>query len=486
MQVLSINVKLGIWYKRRLHLKIEKQSIKLQEKTLKSIIAESKKTQFGQKHGFEMIDDYESFKENVPLREYPEYKEFIDQHIQKGDVLFPGKALYLAFNSQTTNAQFKKVLPISKKMLFANLKTSILMAFHTSDLYQINTVSGNLYLTGNPNLENYLGYKAGMLSAIYRHQGWAWLKKNVLPSIRTSSIEDFELKLFEIAKEAKHYPLVCLAGTPPWMIMLLEKMQEQYDVKTRFPNFKILTYGGNKIGPYKKIIKSVMRRPVNYYETFAATEGFIAYQYFKDENDLMLNTNSGLFFEFLAIDDYYEKHWDRRLNLSQIDLEKPYVLYITNTSGLYAFCVGDIVRFHAKDPYRLKIIGRTKYFIQIERGKLFDADCCSPLYDYLDQQKTPFLEFSFAPGERPYSLALAIEMDQEHLDPQTLEIETQALKDYLNVRLHLGPDKLSIVLLKKGAFYRYMQRKFKVGGQFKIPRLTHDREMLTELLIEKV
>ncbi len=275
--------------------------------TLKQLIKKAAKTQFGKEHNFNKISNYKDFINAVPIRDYEQFKPFIEEiKLGKSNILWPGKPIYFAKTSGTTSGI--KYIPITKDSISNHINTA------RNALLNYMVESGNydfangkmIFLSGSPELERVGGIPTGRLSGIVNHHVPKYLRSNQLPSFETNCIEDWENKLEKIVDETIDKNMTLISGIPPWMQMYFDKLIEKSGKKVSelFPNFNLMVQGGVNFEPYKTKIFESIGKHIDSIELFPASEGFFAFQDSQKEKGMLLNTNSGIFFEFIGFKIY--------------------------------------------------------------------------------------------------------------------------------------------------------------------------------------
>jgi len=353
----------GIVYK-----KIQKEmftSVADQEKILQQLVKKGAKSSFGQNHGLEKVSDYQSFKQSIPIRDYEGFRGYIEEiKSGKSNVLWPGKPIYLAKTSGTTSGA--KYIPITADSIPNHINTARnALLTYIATTGKADFASGNMiFLSGSPTLDRIGGIPTGRLSGIVNHHIPSYLKKNQLPSFETNCIEDWEEKLDKIVAETWQKDMTLISGIPPWMQMYFDRLMEKTGKKVGqiFPNFQVLVHGGVNFSPYKAKLLESIGHSVDTIETFPASEGFFAFQDTRDQEGLLLNANSGIFFEFVPAGEIFNEN-PTRLSLKDVKLGENYALIINNNAGLWGYNIGDTVKFVSLDPYRIIVSGRIKHFI---------------------------------------------------------------------------------------------------------------------------
>ncbi|MFN5023114.1 MAG: GH3 auxin-responsive promoter family protein, partial [Chitinophagaceae bacterium] len=340
-------------------LKEQANALKNQQLILNQLVKSASNTLFGKEHQFKEVTDYESFKKRVPIRDYEGLKSYIEK-IKAGEanVLWKGKPIYLAKTSGTTSGV--KYIPISKDSISNHIngaRDAILTYMATTGK---NEFAGGkmIFLSGSPVLERVGGIPTGRLSGIVNHHVPAYLRGNQLPTYTTNCIEEWEEKLDKIVEETLGQNLTLIGGIPPWMQMYFDRIVQVtgQPVKEVFPNLQVLVQGGVNFEPYKAKLFETIGKPVDTIELFPASEGFFAFQDQRDQSGLLLNTNSGIFFEFIPLAEIH-KEQPTRYSLAEVKLDEQYALIINNNAGLWGYNIGDTVKFVSLNPYRVVVTG---------------------------------------------------------------------------------------------------------------------------------
>ena len=469
---------------------------KTQEKVFKKLLIKGKKTRFGKEHSFGKIINHEDFSKQVPVRDYEGLKKYI-KLITDGekDVLWPGSPIYFAKTSGTTSGE--KLIPITKDSMPYHVKGSVEATMHyineTSNTSFLNKKI--IFLQGSPVLGETKGIKTGRLSGIVAHYTPSFLKKNTMPSWKTNRIEDWEKKVLEISKETLKEDMAAIGGIPPWVIMYFEKLLEitgKKTIKQIFPNFSLFVYGGVNYSPYKESFRRLIGKEIDSIEYYPASEGFFAYQDSQENEGLLLQLNSGIFYEFIEIDEMM-KSCPKRLTIKEVKKETNYVLVVSTNAGLWGYNTGDTVEFTSLVPARVKVTGRYKHFISAFGEHVIGSEVEKALRETLNNQKISLKEFTVAPNVNPkkglpfhqWWIEFDEQVSQEKIKKLEKEIDhnLQSLNSYYKDLVQgkvLRP--LQIVVVKKGGFKSYMESIGKLGGQNKLPRLSNDRKIADQLI----
>lgn len=475
----------------------KKNAEKNQEDLLISLVNTAQKTLFGREHDFENIHSVKEFQDRVPVADYEDLKPYIER-VKKGqsNILWTETPEYFAKTSGTTSGS--KYIPISKEGMPFQIAGAQSALFHyISKKNNADFVNGKMiFLQGSPELEEVFGIKTGRLSGIVAHHIPNYLQKNRLPSWETNIMEDWESKVDKIIEETEHENMTLISGIPPWLIMYFEKLSEKHGkkIKQLFPNLQLIVTGGVNYEPYRDKMEELLGGTVDIVQTFPASEGFFAFQDDYTKEGLLLLTNHGIFYEFIPLEEY-GKPGARRLTLKEVELHKDYALILTTNSGLWAYSIGDVVRFISKDPYRVLVSGRTKHFTSAFGEHVIAFEIEEAMKAALEKYPAQITEFHLAPQVNPseglpYHEWL-IEFEKE---PEDLEAFREELDQQLRARNTYYDDlisgnilqKLHITRLKKNAFHEYAKSQGKLGGQNKTPRLANDRKIANLLEIYKL
>jgi len=464
-----------------------------QNQTLNMLVSTAQHTQFGKDHGFEGIHNYEIFKQQVPIRDYEALKPYVERIIQgQLDVLWPGKPAYFAKTSGTTSGT--KYIPITKDSIpnhINSARDALLAYVHETGKSEFLDKK-LIFLSGSPVLEQKGGILTGRLSGIVNHHVPGYLRSNQMPSYPTNCIEDWEEKLEKVIDETLQQPMSLISGIPPWVQMYFDRIVERTGkpVKEVFPAFSLFVYGGVNFEPYRKKLYDSIGKPVDSIETYPASEGFIAYQDSQQEEGLLLLLKSGIFFEFVPTEHFFEEN-PPRLKIDQVELGKNYALIINSNAGLWGYSIGDTVKFVSKNPYRLLVTGRIKHFISAFGEHVIGEEVERAMQYALSRfPEVGISEFTVAPqvnpteGEPHHEWLVAFEKRPHDLSAfaEVLDRRLCELNSYYDDLISGNIlTTLKIKALPSDAFQRYMASIGKLGGQNKVPRLSNDRKIADSL-----
>ena len=467
--------------------------LKTQTRTFNYLLLKGNKTKFGKDHHFGKIRSYEDFKEQVPIRDYEGLRDYIELMVNgKANILWPGIPKYLSKTSGTTSGA--KYIPITR----ASLPFHIRSAKHALLSYIIDTrktefVGGTMiFLQGSPLMNKKAGIPVGRLSGIVAHHVPAYLQKNRMPSYETNCIEDWESKVDKIVEETSVEDMRLISGIPSWVQMYFERLLEyskKPTVAEVFPNFSLFVYGGVNYKPYQKRFENLIGKRIDTIELYPASEGFIAYQDTQASEGMLLEINSGIFYEFIPADEVFEDS-PTRIDLSKVELHKNYAIVLNTNAGLWGYLIGDTVKFVSKDPYRLIVTGRIKHFTSAFGEHVIAEEVEKAMRQIAEEFDLYVTEFHVAPQLSPkeglpyHEWFIEFGNTAENLESVCLELDRKMCEQnpyYKDLIEGKVLKELKITSLKSGAFNQYMKSQGKLGGQNKVPRLANDRKIAKEL-----
>ena len=478
-------------YATRVYNKINRWAsnpIETQERVFQSLISNASSTQFGRDHNFKNISTHEDFVKQVPLRDYEALRPYVEKVVAgEADILWKGRPLYFAKTSGTTSGA--KYIPITKESMPGHIeaaKNAILLYIHQTGNTKI--VNGKMiFLQGSPVLESKNGIQLGRLSGIVAHYVPKYLQKNRLPSWETNCIEDWETKVNTIVQETVNEDMSVIAGIPSWVQMYFEKLIEEKKQKVGelFKNFDLFIFGGVNYEPYRSKFESLIGRKIDSVELYPASEGFFAFQDRQNEPGMLLQLDSGMFYEFIVADTFFEAS-PTRLTLKDVKIGVNYVIIISTNAGLWAYNIGDTVQFTSLAPFRVIVSGRIKHFISAFGEHVIAKEVEHALLSALKTTEVSVSEFTVAPQIEPleglpyHEWFIEFENSPSNIEDFATQIDA-ALQSQNSYYLDLIQGKvlqpLKITPVQKGGFQNYMKTIGKLGGQNKTPRLSNDRKI---------
>ena len=488
---MSLKSTLAIPFAKKARKKVYKWAYnphKTQQKIFKELIKKAKHSAFGKDHNFDKITSYSEFKKQVKVTDYEGLRSYVDRIIAgEKNVLWKGKPLYFAKTSGTTSGA--KYIPITKESMPTHIKSAKeALLFYIAEKNDASFVDGKMiFLQGSPVLEVLNGIKLGRLSGIVAHYVPQYLLKNRLPSWETNCIEDWDTKVTAIVEETVNEDMSVISGIPSWVQMYFEKLIDKTGKKISeiFPNFNFFIYGGVNFEPYKNKFEALIGKKIDYIELYPASEGFIAYQDSQKEQGMLLQLNSGIFYEFIPANEFFNEN-QTRISIEDVQLGVNYVIILNTNAGLWGYNIGDTVEFTSLLPYRIKVTGRIKHFISAFGEHVIGKEVEKALNDAIKGTNTNVSEFTVAPQVNPleglpyHEWFIEFENEEENSNELASKIDTSMqiqniyYSDLIKGKI-LQP--LIIRKVKKGGFHEYMKSIGKFGGQNKIPRLSDNRKI---------
>lgn len=457
-----------------------------QENIMKMLVRTGKTTEFGKEAKIDQVNSYEEFRQAVTIRDYEQLKPWIEKIKQgKHNVLWKGKPIYFAKTSGTTSGT--KYIPITKDSIPNHISTARnALLCYMAETGNTKFADGKMiFLSGSPELERIGEIPTGRLSGIVNHHIPRYLRTNQLPTYETNCIEDWETKLSRIVDETIDKNMTLISGIPPWMQMYFDEIIQRTGKKISevFPNFSVMVQGGVNFEPYRARLMDSIGKKIDTIELFPASEGFFAFQDSQEAEGLLLNTNSGIFYEFVPATDIFKEN-PPRLSLKDVKLGENYAMIINSNAGLWGYNLGDTVKFLSLEPYRIVVTGRTKHFISAFGEHVIGEEVEASMLKTAEEEHVQVTEFTVAPfvsqdgGKSYHEWFVEFENLPGDIDRFALKLDQQlrdrnSYYDDLVGGNILSP--LKITALKKNGFIEYMKSVGKLGGQNKVPRLSNDR-----------
>ncbi len=471
--------------------------IETQKSVWDNLLETAKNTQIGKKHGFASISSYHDFKNNTPLRTYEDLQPYIQQSIEgQEDVLWPGKIQWFSKSSGTTDSK-SKLIPVTQEAIqdchYKGGKDLLSIYYHNNPNAKL--FSGKHLILGGNTSVNKLNNSSyfGDLSAIIVKNLPFWAEIRRTPSKEITLMENWEEKIEKMAKASLQEDVKIIAGVPSWMLVLLNKILEVAEGKTIneiWPNLELYMHGGVNFEPYRNQFDSLINSTkLNYYQTYNASEGFFSLQNENKADDMLLMLDYGIFYEFIPLDKFDGTN-SNTIELEQVELDKNYALVISTNGGLWRYLVGDTIKFTSLYPFKIKVTGRTKHFINAFGEELIIENTDIAIGEACKQTNAGFKEYTVAPkylqGKEKGAHEWVIEFTKEPeniaqfisiLDEKLMELNS----DYEAKRNMILQSPI-VHIAEENTFRNWLQAKGKLGGQNKIPRLSNNREFIEEIL----
>ncbi len=489
------------WMIKRMH-QIElfmKYPHDVQNECLRKLIHSAQDTEWGKLHDYKNIHNHEQFKKNVPIQDYDSLKPFIDR-VRRGEqnVLWNTEIKWFAKSSGTTNDK-SKFIPVSMESLDECHYNGgrDMIAIHCSLNPETQLFTGkNLSLGGSLVTDNFGDHQSqnGDLSAIVINNLPMWAEYFRSPEISIALLEKWDEKLEKIAQATVNDNIVSLAGVPSWMLLVMKRALEitgKSSIAEVWPSLEVYFHGGVSFQPYKDQFKALFNKPgMNYLELYSASEGFFGIQDQRDSNELLLMLDYGIYYEFMPVNEVGVQG-SKTLSLDEVALDTTYALMISTNAGLWRYMVGDTIKFTSLYPFRFKITGRTKHFMNAFGEEVIVDNADKALAIACEKSGAQIKEYTAAPvyingndkGAHEWLVEFekapsSIEYFSEMLDNALKAINSDyEAKRYQNMILR-SPVVQS---LPQGTFYKWLESKNKLGAQNKVPRLSNDRKYVEEI-----
>ena len=494
--MLSLKSALAKPFAKHIYKKVQKWAnnpIETQNKVFQDLISEATSTQFGKDHDFVSINNHEDFLKRVPIRDYEALKPYVEKMVAgEEDILWKGKPIYFAKTSGTTSGS--KYIPITKESMPSHVEAARnAILFYIHETGNSKFVDGKMiFLQGSPVLNEQNGVQLGRLSGIVAHYVPKYLQKNRLPSWKTNCIEDWETKVDAIVEETLPENMTIISGIPSWVQMYFEKLQQKTGKKVGdiFKNFNLFIFGGVNYEPYRAKFENLIGRKVDSIELYPASEGFFAFQDKQNEKGMLLQLNSGIFYEFIKADEFFDEN-PKRITVKDVEVGINYVMIISTNAGLWAYNIGDTIEFTSTKPYRVIVSGRIKHFISAFGEHVIGKEVEQAMQEATLNSNVRISEFTVAPQISPkeglpyHEWFIEFENEPENLSTLAKKIDESLQKQnsyYFDLIKGGVLQPLKITKVKHGGFQEYMKSIGKLGGQNKLPRLSNDRKIVEGFL----
>ncbi|NBA86909.1 hypothetical protein GVN16_14145 [Emticicia sp. CRIBPO] len=475
--------------------------IETQQSVFLDLISKGKNTEYGKKYYFDDINTIRDFQERVPVSTYEDLYPYIERMLKgEPNVLWSTEIQWFSKSSGTTNAR-SKFIPVSAESLEdchyrggKDMMTLYLMEHPKSNLFDGKGLSIGGTLHPNPFNENTF---AGDISAVIMHNLPTWAEYLRTPSIEVALMDNWEEKMDKMIEICSRENVASILGVPTWTVVLLENIMERTGAKNMleiWPNFELFVHGAVSFGPYRDLFRNKLfpSDEVNYLETYNASEGFFGIQddlSLKDEMLLMLDY--GIFYEFIPMEEW-DKEYPKALTLEEVETDKNYALVISTNSGLWRYKIGDTIKFTSKSPFRIKVSGRTKHFINafgeeviIENAeKAITAAAKASEVDIKDYTAGPIYMSEGEKGGHEWVIECNTIPKSKELFIDTLDKTLREVNSDYDAKRHkdMALRLPKVHFVQPGTFYNWMNKRGKLGGQNKVPRLSNSREYLEEII----
>ena len=472
--------------------------VAVQREVLQELVTAAQHTAFGKKYKFSTLFTLKEFKKNVPIHSYEDIKPYVERMMEgEENILWNTPINWFAKSSGTTSDK-SKFIPISEESLQENhfkaskdVLTTYYNNFPGSDL-----LTGKSLVVGGSHQLNKMNEEIqyGDLSAVLMQNTPFWGQWLRTPELSIALLDEWEEKIEQLAAITAEENVTSLAGVPTWTLLLLKRIlaiKGKSTIKEVWPNLELYITGGVSFVPYREQFDKIVGGKINYLEIYNASEGFFAGQQSPDDDGMLLFTEHGIFYEFMPVDQYEQKN-PQTLGLDRVTVGKNYALVISTTGGLWRYLVGDTVQFTSLNPYKIKVTGRLKHYINAFGEEVIVDNSDRAIAIAAEKTNSIVNDYTAAPvyfsehANGAHEWLIEFEKAPENLQQFIIELD-QALKncnsDYEAKRHKDIALRLPIVhILPNGHFTKWLHSKNKVGGQHKVPRLSNERVILEEIL----
>ncbi len=472
-----------------------------QREVLQSLITDAQYTVFGKQYNFAKMFTVKEFKQRVPLSDYEQMSSYIER-MMKGEenVLWNTPVNWFAKSSGTSNDK-SKFIPVSEESLKENhfkaskdVLTKYYNNFPSSDL-----LTGKSLVVGGSHQLSQLSedIQCGDLSAVLMQNSPFWGQWLRTPELSIALLDEWEDKLEQLAQATSVENVTMLAGVPTWTLLLLKRIlviTQKQTIKEVWPNLELYINGGVSFVPYRKQFETIIGKPINYLEIYNASEGFIAGQEKPGDDGMLLFTEHGIFYEFMPLEEY-KKSNPKTLGLKAVQLNKNYAIVISTTGGLWRYVMGDTVEFTSLNPYKIKITGRLKHYMNAFGEEVIVDNADKAIAAAALKTNAVVKDYTAAPihftanSNGAHEWLIEFDKAPENLSVFTKEMDAtlKAINSDYEAKRHKDIAlRMPVVhAMKAGTFTEWLRTKGKTGGQHKVPRLSNERRILEEILALK-
>jgi len=476
--------------------------IKVQQDIFFDLIKSARKTQFGVKYGFSDISSYRDFAQQVPVHNYEQMKPYIEQTMRgEQNVVWPTDIYWFSKSSGTTGSR-SKFIPVSQESLedchFKGGKD--MLSLYVNNYPESKLFTGKSLAIGGSSEVNTLDVNKnshyGDISAVIMRNLPMWAQLARTPSLETALMSEWEEKIEKMAQETMKENVVSISGVPTWTIVLLQRILELTNSKNIlevWPNLEVFFHGAVAFGPYRRLFQELVpSEKMHYMETYNASEGFFGIQDQKNSDELLLMLDYGIYYEFIPMEE-----WDREdpkaIPLEEVELHKNYAVVISTNGGLWRYKIGDTVKFTSIKPYRIKISGRTKHFINAFGEEVIVENAEKAVEVAAEATGAIIVNFTAAPiyfdssdskGAHEWVIEFSKQPNDENVFKEKLDSTLREINSDYDAKRYkdIALDKPRIHFAQEGLFEKWMKCRGKLGGQNKVPRLANNREYIDGIL----
>lgn len=470
-----------------------------QREVLQDLVTSAQYTEFGRKYNFSRLFNIKDFKQAVPIHEYEDLKPYI-QRIMDGEqnILWNTPVSWFAKSSGTTSDK-SKFIPVSEESLqdchYQAAKDVLTFYYNFNPDSDLLTGKG-LVIGGSHNIHQVNEeVQYGDLSAVLLQNSPFWGHWIRTPELSIALMDEWENKIEMLAKTTTKENVTSISGVPTWTLVLFKRILEitgKSCIAEIWPSLELYIHGGVSFTPYREQFQKLIGKKIHYLEMYNASEGFFAAQDNPSEEGMLLFVDHGVFMEFMPIEEYGKEH-PETIGLQEVVLGKNYALIISTNGGLWRYLLGDTVQFTSLYPFKVKVSGRLKHYINAFGEEVIVDNSDKAIAIASEKTNTIVNDYTAAPvyfgdnNNGAHEWLIEFEKDPADINIFMKELD-QALQqvnsDYEAKRYKdIALAKPIGHILKKGVFTNWLKSKGKLGGQHKVPRLSNERRYLEEILL---
>ncbi len=472
--------------------------IAAQREVLQDLVTSAQYTDFGRKYGFDQLFTLRDFKQRIPVHEYDDFKPWIEKMMQGEEHMLWHTPIEWFAKSSGTTADKSKFIPVSEESLqdghYKAAKDVLTLYYHNFPASELLTGKG--LVIGGSHSVNKINEEIqfGDLSAVLMQNSPIWSHWIRTPELSIALMDEWESKVEKLAESTIHENVTSISGVPTWTLVLFRRILEltgKNCIADVWPNLELYLHGGVSFVPYREQFARIIGKNINYLEMYNASEGFFAAQDQPGEEGMLLFCDHGIFYEFMPLEEY-GKPFPQTIGLQDVQPGVHYAPVITTNGGLWRYIVGDTIQFTTIAPYRIKVSGRLKHFINAFGEELMVDNTDKAIAHACEQTGAIVNDYTAAPvffgneSNGAHEWLIEFEKQPASLSDFIYELDSQlkALNsDYEAKRYKDIALRMPIVhAIENGCFKEWLRRKGKLGGQHKVPRLSNDRKILEEII----
>lgn len=473
----------------------------VQKELRESLVKKGSKTVYGKKYGFKDIKSIEDFQLRIPIVNYEDLYPHIERTMKgEQNVLWPSDVKWFAKSSGTTNAR-SKFIPVTPEALDdCHMKGGKdLLSIYVNNYPDTRMFTGKGLVIGGSQQVNQMDKNSksyyGDVSAVIISNLPLWAQFVRTPSLDIALMDEWEAKLEKMAESCARDNVTSITGVPTWAIVLLEKIIRDNNVDSIleiWPNLEAFFHGAVSFTPYEQLFnKLIPSDKMHYMETYNASEGFFGIQDKSDSKEMLLMLDYGVFYEFVPLEELRKEN-PKALSLDQVEIGHVYAIIITTNAGLWRYRIGDTIKFTSVNPYRIKIAGRTKHFINAFGEELMIENADAAIAHACEKTHATIDNFTAGPkylgenkqGGHEWVIEFITKPDDLDRFALILDEKLREINSDYDAKRHKDLALVAPLIhsVESGTFHYWMKSRGKLGGQNKVPRLANNREYLDDIL----